>query len=295
MFLAQAPTGPEYNFWAEPSGSAILWIKMVVSVLVGIGIIIALLNAPTRIRRPLIAAGTFIAGSFFLLSFFWPKPADGVTEAKGVVEGVGVWLRDSTATVSTFSQILTTFLFGLGIYSIISINGKKIIRRQKDWQFSLALFVSLLVMAIFGYGDWIDKTQVRTPDAAAANPSFWNVGMDFIFDGLLQQMEAAMFSIIAFFIISAAYRAFRIRSVESTIMLSTALIVMLSLMGLVVVKWDDAFGNTLGGNLQLTEIAKFIGDNCRLPGLQAIGYGIGIATVAMAMRIWLSLDKGGLN
>lgn len=293
FLLAQAPA-PEPNFWASPPGSTELWVKLLLALLVGFGVVVGLTYAPTRLRRPIIAVATFLGGLFFMASWLWPTTPESVKEPRDFTEKIAFLLKDTTGVVGDFSNILSTFLLGLGIYSIISIHGKKILRRQRDWQFSLALFVSMLAMVIFGYGNWRD-IENRTADVAILKPSIWNTGRDVLFDGLLQQMDAAMFSVIAFFIISAAYRAFRIRSVESTIMLSTALIVMLSIMGYVVYTWDNAAGMALNGNLKLSEIAKFITSNLQVPGIQAVGYGIGIATVAMAMRIWLSLDKGGLN
>lgn len=293
FFLAQDAPAPNLNFWNGEPGSADLLIKVLVAFLLGIGIMVALLFAPTRLRRPLIAIATFVAGGFWMAWTFWPTAPDGVTDPTGS-QKVAIFLKDVTAVVADFSNVLTAFLLGLGIYSIVSVHGKRIVKQQRDWQFSLVLFISIVLMVIFGYADWMDE-QKRTAAETALNPSFWNLGRDLLFDGLLQNMDAAMFSLIAFFILSAAYRAFRIRSVESTILLSTALIVMLSLMGVVVSAWDGLTGDLLGGNLKLSEIAKFINSNLQTPGIQAVKFGIGIATLAMAMRIWLSLERGGLN
>jgi hypothetical protein len=295
FFLAQdAPAAPEYNFWNGAPGSSDLLLKVLLGFLLGVGIIVALMYAPTRLRRPLIAIATFIAGGFWMAWTFWPKAPEGMKEGETFSQNVAIFLSDVTSVVSTFTQVLTAFLLGLGVYSVISVHGKKILKQQKDWQFSAILFLSAILMVVFGYGDWLDE-QKRSAAETALNPGFWNRGKDLLFDGLLQNMDAAMFSLIAFFILSAAYRAFRIRSVESTILLSTALIVMLSLMGVVVSGWDNLTGSLWGGNLSLTEISKFINANLQTPGIQAVKFGLGIATLAMAMRIWLSLERGGLN
>jgi len=47
------------------------------------------------------------------------------------------------------------------------------------------------------------------------------------FRGFLTSLNATMFSLIAFYIVSAAYRAFRVRSVEAGVMMITAAIIML--------------------------------------------------------------------
>jgi hypothetical protein len=116
-------------------------------------------------------------------------------------------------------------------------------------------------------------------------------------------MDAAMFSIIAFFILSAAYRAFRARSVEATILLGTALLVILSLMGVVAGMWDDAVVAMAGTdksakadfllNFKITEVAGWIKNTFQTPAITGIKFGIGLGTISMALRIWLGLEKGG--
>ena len=106
-----------------------------------------------------------------------------------------------------------------------------------------------------------------------------------------------MFSIIAFYILSAAYRAFRIRSVEATILLASALIMMLSLMGAVEYMWNGLFDHSgaFVANFQLTEIARWIRDTFQTPGIRALEFGIGLGALAMGLRLWLSLEKGGVS
>jgi hypothetical protein len=114
-------------------------------------------------------------------------------------------------------------------------------------------------------------------------------------------MDAAMFSIIAFFILSAAYRAFRARSVEATILLGTALIVILSLMGIVSAYWDGAVTSLAGDsankdlilNFKITEISNWLRNTFQTPAITGIRFGIGLGTLSMAIRIWLGLEKGG--
>src|SRR5262249_52988207 len=120
--------------------------------------------------------------------------------------------------------------------------------------------------------------------------------------GQFQVMESAMFSIIAFFILSAAYRAFRIRSIEATILLAAALIMMLSLMGGLVHAWDGTVSNlahwqpdSFWNNFKLTDGSNWIKSTLQTPAIRAIEFGVGIGALAMGLRLWLSLEKGGVN
>jgi len=298
--FAQAPVP---NFWAAPHNSGELFTKLAIALLLGIGLIFGLMSAPTRLRRPIVAAVTFLAGLYWVALYLWPIPIDRDPGElpRNAVEGVGFWLQDANGVVVSFTQILTAFLFGLGIFSLLRVHLMRISRRHTDWGFSIVLLVSMVAMVLFGYWDY--STRRGEGGAILDNPANWglaNFGRDFLFEGLLQQMDAAMFSIIAFYILSAAYRAFRVRSVEATILLSTALLVMLSLMGAVAFVWDEsvkgiANGNPFLLNFQLTEISAWIRNTFQTASLRGIAFGVGIGALAMGLRLWLSLERTGGN
>ncbi len=261
-------------------------------------------KAPTQARKPIVWILTFVSGGVFVLFKYWPQPIN-FDKAKnlpnGPIESVGSLLNDLTSVFGTISQVLTAFMLGLGIFSILRIHGTRIAKQQKDWFFSVVLLVTMFSMVVFGYWDFHIRAANRTIDYDnAANWGFVNMGRDFLFEGLLQQMDAAMFSIIAFFILSAAYRAFRARSVEATIMLGTALLVIISLMGAVASGWDSAVDRIATGsnhdllvNLKISEIANWITKTLQTPAITGIKFGIGLGTLSMALRIWLGLERGG--
>jgi hypothetical protein len=291
-YFAQVATD---SFWKHPNNSSALNMWIVIGLLLGIALIFVLTKLPTHMRRPVVVAITFLSGLFYVLRYVWPQPVakeDG-TLPRDFVEKVGFWLQDATPSIGSFSNILTAFLLGLGIFSVLRIHVRKVAKTEKDWPFSAVLLFFMTIMIIFGYWDWANR---KSPTGGLldvqSNWAFQNYTRDLLFDGLFQQMNAAMFSIIAFFILSAAYRAFRIRSIEATILLAAALIMMLSLMGSVASFWDGAAGG-ISQNLTLTEIAKWLRDNVQSSSLRSIDFGIGIGALAMGLRLWLSLEKTG--
>jgi len=270
-----------------------MWIG--IGLLLGIALIFALTKLPTHMRRPVVVAITFLSGLFYVMLYVWPQPVakeDG-TLPRDFVEKVGFWLQDAQPSIGNFSNILTAFLLGLGIFSVLRIHVRKVAKTETDWPFSAVLLFFMTIMIIFGYWDWANR---KSPTGGLldvqSNWAFQNYTRDLLFDGLFQQMNAAMFSIIAFFILSAAYRAFRIRSIEVNILLAAALIMMLSLMGSVASFWDGA-ASGVSQNLTLTEIAKWLRDNVQSSSLRSIDFGIGIGALAMGLRLWLSLEKTG--
>ena len=295
----------QVNFWSKVPFSGELYMMVFLTIVIGAVVIFGLLKAPTQARRPIVWIVTFLSGAFFVGYQYWPH-AINFDKSKqlpnGTIEGVSSWLNDSNSIVGTVAQVLAAFMLGLGIFSILKIHGTKIAKQQKDWAFSVVLIVSLVLMIFFGYGDFHVREATKTIDFDNTNNwGFLNMGRDFLFEGLLQQMDAAMFSIIAFFILSAAYRAFRARSVEATILLGTALLVIISLMGVVAFAWDAGIDKLAGSgsskdliqNLRISEIAQWIKNTFQTPAITGIRFGIGLGTLSMALRIWLGLEKGG--
>jgi hypothetical protein len=280
------------SFWNAPSGTSGLYLMVGITALIGFAFIIGCLFMPSRMKRPIAAVATFLAGAFWVTYYLWPTAHDrnaATDMPEGVGDSVAFWLSDAVPHVSNFANILTAFILGLGVYSILRIHLKRLVKGQKDWQFSLILLISLVAMIFFGYADWVTRIGENGSKLQdSANWTFVNYAQD-----------AAMFSMIAFFILSAAYRAFRIRSIESTILLGAALIVMVSLMGLVVFYQDKTVGNIAGNdpnsfvnNLKISTISSWIRANVQTPAIRAIDFGIGIGALAMGLRLWLSLEKG---
>ena len=301
--LAQVDAG---SFWNAPNGSAKLWIGIVVAFIAGLALLFGLMQAPTNLRRPIVAGVTFLSGLFYVLYWIYPKPINRAPNdaPRNVLEAVSFWIKDAQPRVADFTNIIAGTLIGLGIYSLLRIHLRRLLKAQKDWGYSAVLLGGLVLMTVFGYWDWIQRQSPAGGQLPYIAGPGWGVaqyGRDLLFDGLLQNMDAAMFSVIAFYILSAAYRAFRARSIEATILLITALIVLLSLMGLVEFYWNKAVVGTLTGgdpqsvanNLKLSSVAKWLKDNIQTPSIRGIDFGVGVGLLAMALRLWLSLEKMG--
>ena len=288
---------PPHTFWNAANGSSEWWIKVLVSLLVVSGLLFLAKDAGPRARKYIVGTITFIAGAFYVLYFLWPSPVNRKPDEipGSVSEHISFYLDDALPIVATIANIFAAFLLGLGGYSVLNIHIRKLIKKERDWRFSIVLLVCLFAMLIIGYWDWYQR-KIDTGGARLDLASNWtavNYINDFLFDGLFQQMDAAMFSIIAFYILSAAYRAFRIRSVEATILLGSALIVILSLMGAVEFVWTTHV--VTNPTFSLTEIAKWLRDSFQTPAIRAIDFGVGVGALAMGLRLWLSLEKQGAN
>ncbi len=310
--LAQAPP---ITFWGVQPGSGEMWVKIVVALVVCLLIMFGLTFLPNAGRKAVVWGFTFAGGLFYVLLWIVPTPINrGPSDLPRPGEEFGFWLQDALPHIVNSANILTAFLLGLGIYSLLRVHLGRIAKRQPDREFSAILLVCMVVMAGFGYADWIMRRfgEGREKLELMQNWTPVQYAFDLMFDGLLQQMDAAMFSMIAFFILSAAYRAFRIRSVESTVLMASALILMLSLLGALVALWNggvDAMAVALNlpnasvdlkeahflNNFKLNEVANWVRSFLQVPALRALEFGVGLGALAMGLRLWLGLEKGGIS
>ena len=294
----------KYNVFEQPAYQPITMALVALAMLLGFGLMFAFTRVPQPMRKYVIGAFTFLSGGFYVLLWLWPanvsfKPGQATG---GMVESFAVGLQETLPRVSDVAQILTGFLLLLGIISLLRQHITRATKGTADSAYSWVLLSSMALMTVVGYSNWIQRTFMD-PKGELIDKVNWTpvqYANDLLFDGAYQQMEAAMFSIIAFYILSAAYRAFRIRSIESSVLMGSALILMLSLMGALTYAWghgiDDLIKNThntFWGNFKIEVVASWVKEFLQKPSIRAVEFGIGLGALSMGLRIWLGLEKGG--
>ena len=111
-------------------------------------------------------------------------------------------------------------------------------------------------------------------------------------NGFYYSMRATTFSLVAFYIVSAAYRAFRIRSAEAAFMMGSAMIVMLALVpiGPILTSWLPQHGFL--SIFRIEKLGYWLLASPNMAVQRAIGFGIAVGALATGLRIWLSLERG---
>ncbi|MBC8101587.1 MAG: hypothetical protein H7Z41_03255 [Cytophagales bacterium] len=233
----------------------------------------ALTLVPVKFRKPLISGITFLAGLYYVLEFFLPVGAAGKEAGQN-------FLTPYLPAFAQVNQVLLSFAGGVGIFSLLTVHSRAIVRQRAGWGFSLTLLAALFGIAIFGF-----LKEYR--------PNSYNAGIyRLLFDGAYKNLQAAMFSIISFYIVSAAYRAFRLRSVEATLLLASAFLVILGQvpMGQAITAWLPTEG--FASSLRLEVIRDWILTRVSSPALLAVDLGLGMGLLSTAIRLWLSLERG---
>jgi len=107
---------------------------------------------------------------------------------------------------------------------------------------------------------------------------------DVLYNGLFNQLGSAMFALLGVYIAAAAYRAFRIRSVESALMMGAALVVMLG---------QISFGRMLSHDLPA--MRQWLLEVPNSAAFRAIRLGAGVAGLMLAIRMWLSIESSPVS
>jgi hypothetical protein len=204
---------------------------------------------------------TAVVGIFMILSFFVPHqlvsvPAD--------------FLQQSAV-------IMVAFGYVLGGANVLRVNFDAIYRRKPGWGYKVLLVVSLLTMVTVG---------------AVEGPGFLNPGTrsKWIYDNIFSNMQATMFSLLAFFIASAAFRAFRIRTAEAGVLAVAALIVMLGRVPL-----SNALTAWLPEWARLQTLQEWIMEIPQNAAKRAILMGAALGVMATGVRVILGLERAYLS
>jgi hypothetical protein len=239
-------------------------------------------RAPARFKRGLTVACTFLAGLYYVMEFFLPA---GLGQPRGAT---GNFLSPLSLPIGNALLVVSGFTFGLGIFNLAHIHWTSIQRQRPGSYNSVVFFFGFFAMAITGF--WHDH-----PHAAPWVGQAYQI----LFRGLWQNLGATMFSLLAFFIASAAYRAFRVRSGEAVVLMITALILMLGQVpvGMALTSWVPQHGQlpffgTPYSLFRIENFSRWVLMRVNNPVQRAIDFGIGLGALAMGIRIWLSIERG---
>lgn len=189
-------------------------------------------------------------------------------------------------------NILAAIAFILGGGNLLKMHLQKIAAQRAGWGYSAVTLVAFLVTLTIGLG----KIGVRPDDPSAAwSGSYDQEGSAFwwIFTYVFSPLNATVFALLAFFVASAAFRAFRAKNTEATVLLATAFIVLLgrTYAGVFLTDW-------LPEELSFLEFDRLTGmimNVFNMAGMRAITIGIALGVVATSLRVLLGIDRSYLG
>ncbi len=192
----------------------------------------------------------FLSGMIMILQFFVPHEYS---------EFLFQYAND-------FVIVIGILALPVGIYSLMSSTVRKAEREPKERVYSLATIFGFLIMIAAGLRrDWFDSSTSLSSN---------------LFNYILVPAQATLFSMLAFYIASAAYRAFRARTALAAVLLLTAFVVMLRLIPL-----PEPLGTWNA------EAVRWILEIPNMAAKRAIIIGVALGAITYSMKILLGIER----
>lgn len=226
------------------------------------------------LKRKLPLLIVFFTGTLIIISNYVPH--DPFNQ---ILEGASSWY-----------QIIAGFTLVIGVSSLIRSHYRKVKIGKQGWGYSLVMFIMMVITAVFGIlpQEWgVDSGWGGIFGNESGSVFMW------IFEFVNQAAAATVFSLLAFYIASAAYRAFRVRTIDATIMLITAVIVMIGRTPLgdwMSKKVTQDLASPLA-YLRLDKMTLFFLNYPTVAAKRAIFLGLALAMAATALRVILGIER----
>lgn len=204
-------------------------------------------------KRTIPLAIVLVMGITMMVQFFIPHPV-----SVGFYDLTTKWIR-----------IVGAFALVLGTGSFIMFHSDKIRRRRPGWYYSIVALIALVITAVIGLGWGIRPGSIL---------------QNVIFTNFLVPLNASMFAILAFYMASAAYRAFRARTKEAALLLVAAFIVMLGMVPIGAAIWG-----------RLPDLAEWVLSVPNMAAKRAILFGVALGGIATSLKVILGIERGWLG
>lgn len=188
---------------------------------------------------------------------------------------IPVWEEFETRS-AIWARIVLAFAMILGIHSLLHMHWMRVRRNQAGWAYSAVTLIAFTVTLLFAFYN-----------AGAGPLAVQNIeqgGLVWIYDYIQVPAGATMFSLLAFFVASAAYRTFRARSAEATILLVAAICVMLGRVPI---------GAAISEYLPI--FSQWLMDTPNMAARRGILIGVTLGAIATALRIIFGIERSWLG
>jgi hypothetical protein len=213
------------------------------------------------IKKQIPLAIVFITGVLTLVSYYVPHKVS----------------VDYIETMNKWENIVVAFAFLLGLISLFFSHYNKISRKADGWGYSLFVFVGFLAMVIPAY-----LSHGKQMTDAGLTPLGWS--FKFIYNAL----SGTMFAVLAFYIVSTAYRSFRIKSAQAFVLFVAAFILILGKVPLGQIIWDSALGWT---GARVDQVIEWLMQVPAVAGKRGIMIGISIGAIVTSLKIIFGIEK----
>jgi len=204
-------------------------------------------------------------------------------------------------SVAIWFDVLAAIAFILGGGNLLRTHLKRISDRGRGWGYSAIVLIAFVVTLFVGLAKIGVAPSPQFPDHAwsgqyrQTGSAFW-----FMYQYAFQPLTATIFALLAFYIASAAFRAFRAKNLEAKLLLGTAFIILLgrTFAGVALTDWIDPAnweGFQYLTGLRLENLTVYIMAVFNTAGNRAIMIGIALGIVATSLKILIGVDRSYLG
>ena len=219
---------------------------------------------------------TALGGFILIIAYFIPA-------TQGWGEVAAIWF-----------DILASIAFILGGGNLLKIHLKKISDKSVGWAYSAITLAAFLITLFVGLGKVGVNPNSLYPEYGLSG-HYREIGSPFwwLYEYAFKPLTATMFAMLAFYISSAAFRAFRAKNIEAILLLGTAFIILLgrTFAGVYLTAW---LPDWMSG-LKIENLTVFIMSVFNTAGNRAIMIGIALGIASTSLKVLLGLDRSYLG
>lgn len=172
-------------------------------------------------------------------------------------------LQRVSSVLQTWGAIIAAFALGVGTINLIVLHGRRVAKALPEYYNDVVLLLGLFGTILLGL--WLTTNH----------PAY-----QFVYFNVLVQSDTAMWSLLAFYIVSAGIRTMRARTKEGAVLLITGILVLIRNTPAMDVLW--------GGFIQIGDWLLNVPNVGATRGIM-IASAIGI--VALGLRILLGQER----
>ena len=192
--------------------------------------------------------------------------------------------KASSAYLETLNQwevIVAGFAFLLGLISLLMTHWKKIAKHEDGWGYSIFVFIGFLGVVIPG----IISGGKQTDDGV-------QTALGWAFNYLYNPLAATMFAVLAFYIVSTAFRSFRIKSAQAFVLFICALILVLGNVPVGQAIWETLIG---WSGLHIADLTDWLMSVVSVSAKRGIMIGLAVGGVVTCLKMIFTIERSYLG
>ena len=193
------------------------------------------------------------------------------------------WSAAFREEMTTWFRIMGGFGLFIGAYSLLHLHVTRIRRQQAGWGYSAFVFLGAALTIGAGVFEEVRAAVADVPEGAFSL-------FDWLYNYVQVPCQATIFSILAFFMASAAFRAFRARNVEAALLLAAALVVMFGRVPI-----SEEVGRCLGSWDLFPKAADVLMEYPNMAAKRGIMLGISLGAISQSLRVLFGIERSYLG